>query len=62
MQYFLSSRNEGIIHPDDQDRKYTKIKATSMAGISSSTSKSITMRLKEIKKVERLLAVWMENQ
>lgn len=40
MQYFLSSRNKGIIHTEDHDRKYTKIKATSMSGISSSTSKS----------------------
>lgn len=48
MQYFLSSRNKGIIHTEDHDRKYTKITAMSKAGISSSTSKSITMRLKEI--------------
>lgn len=59
MQYFLSGRNEGIIH-DDHDRKPIKISLTSGYRTAPSTLKSIAMkRLKRSQKSE-LLAVWME--
>lgn len=60
MCHFLSSRNKGSTHNVDHDRQWTEIKETSVAG-TSTTTMSVTTRLKEMEEMERLLSMWLED-
>ena len=62
MWYLLSFKNKGMVHNVDLRGNATKMKETSLAGVTSSSAKSITTRLKEIEKMKRFFSMWSEHQ